>query len=152
MSNWSRALAIPFNEWNFETSCCRNAIVYLRAIEAANLIATSFVAMVFIRILSNAKNIHVNLRILFSVSVLNDFFLLTIRIVDFFNVSGLLVENDVYAFFKYNFVLILTIVSERIYSVWAYNTYDDLRDSVPNGESQNRNYIRTLTRRLHQTL
>ncbi|KAF8371623.1 hypothetical protein PRIPAC_78052 [Pristionchus pacificus] len=126
MSNWSRNLQMTLSEWHFEASCCREAIVSMRVVEVANLITTAFASLIYVRILSTTEILHVNLRLLFSVSVLNDLFLLSIRVFDIVNVSGLLDENYILSFFKYNIVIIFTIVCERIYSVRTYQTYDEV--------------------------
>ncbi|GMR46645.1 hypothetical protein PMAYCL1PPCAC_16840 [Pristionchus mayeri] len=126
MSNWTRNILIPASEWHFEVSCCRNAIISIRILQFSMLIVTTFTAFIYIRILSKAKIVHANLRLLFTVSVLNDWFLFMIRIFDMINVSGLLDENFVLSFFKYNVVVILTIVCERICSVLARKRYEEV--------------------------
>ncbi|GMR45927.1 hypothetical protein PMAYCL1PPCAC_16122, partial [Pristionchus mayeri] len=129
-SNWSNNLWIPLSDWHFETSCCRDAVVSMRIVEVANLIATALFAFSYIRILRTTKILHVNLRLLFWVSVLNDLLLLSVRVFDIINVSGLLDENEVLTFFKYNcwyvgLMLPSTIVLERIYAIRNFKTYEN---------------------------
>ncbi|KAF8371173.1 hypothetical protein PRIPAC_77602, partial [Pristionchus pacificus] len=128
--NWFVNLAVPLSDWNDTISCCQDVIIALRTVESLNIILTTVLGATMVRLLRTSNVLHINFRVLLIASVINDIFLLNLRIFEIINVSGLLTEHSDLQFLRYTSIIFgvtlpLTIVIERIYALRNYRTYEN---------------------------